>query len=216
MQSINFSLTGITSLFMHADDVRAADMLDKARKTPGKRGKAGDDRSPPWSWKTYLYRDEENICWPSQALMAMLRKGGASFKTEGKKTLKGESQASIVFLRENLALYTSQGKQVAIAAIDAIDNDAIFEEHEATVEKLGFVLDVRRASIGTSKNVRVRPKFLPGWRIAANAMVDTDRIPEDRFRELLIFCGSYVGLGDWRPSSPKSPGPHGRFDVKFA
>lgn len=216
MKEIEFILTGITSLFMHADDVRAADLLEQARKKPGRRGKAGDDRSPPWSWKTYLYRDEANICWPSQALMAMLRKGGANFKTEGKKTLKSESQASIVFQQEYLNLFTHQGHQISIDAIDAIDNTAPFAAHEAAAEELGFVLDVRRATIGTSKNVRVRPKFLPGWRIEARAEVDLERIPKDRFRELLIFCGLYVGLGDWRPSSPKSPGPHGRFGITLA
>lgn len=212
-KSSQFELTGIRSLFMHADDVLAADALQRARKAPGKKGTAGDDRDPSWSWKTYLYSDGQHLCMPSLALMTMLRKGGVEFKTQGKKTLKAESQASVMFDAEYIPLLTHKGKLVATKDLDAIDNDAPFDDHSAAAEKLGFVLDVRRAKVGTSKHVRVRPKFLPGWQLKCAAIVDIDRISIAVFEQLLIYCGNYVGLGDWRPSAPQSPGQHGRFTV---
>jgi hypothetical protein len=212
MQEIPFVLTGTRSLFIHADNVEAADMLEDARKAPGRKGKKGDDRDPVWSWKTYLYVHDGRIVFPSAALMAMLRKGGVDFPMAGKKTLKAETQASILFEEEYLDLRTHKGKRITAKQIDAITSED-FDDHKAAAEKLGFVLDVRRAKIRASKNVRVRPKFLPGWTIAAAAHVDVERISEKLFFEVLKYCGRYVGIGDWRPSAPMSPGPHGRFDV---
>lgn len=213
-KDIGFKLTGIKSLFMHADDVLAADKLNAARKTPGKKGVAGDDRSPAWTWKTYLYTDGEHVCMPSQALMVMLRKGGVEFRTQGKKTLKAESQASVLIVDEMVKLTTHSGKLVKLADINDITSE-VFEDHIAAAEKLGFVLDVRRAKVGAAKHVRVRPKFLTGWTLDCVAQVDVDRIPAATFGDLLAYCGSYVGIGDWRPSSPQSPGPHGRFTVEM-
>lgn len=55
----SFELTGTTPLLMHADDVDAADALIEWRQKPDNKNisKPGDDRSPPWAWQTYLYRD---------------------------------------------------------------------------------------------------------------------------------------------------------------
>lgn len=214
MKEVKFRITGIRSMFHSANDVLASDLLTQERKRPGRKGTAGDDRDPSWSWKTRLYHDGEHLCVPTQNLMTMLRKGGVEFKTQGKKTLKAESQASIMFEDEFIKLEAQPGKLVKLKDIDKIENDAPFTDHIKAAEKLGFVLDVRRATVGQSQHVRVRPKFLPGWTLNCKALVDIDRIPLAVFEALLAYCGSYVGLGDWRPSAPKAPGPHGRFTVE--
>jgi hypothetical protein len=211
-KTVSFEITGVTSYLMHADNVEASDTLMTARKVPGKKGVAGDDRSPAWGWKTYLYHDGEHLCVPCQALMVAMRKAGANFKTKGKSTLKSESQSSIIFATDLLPIRTSGGKLVKVSDVDKIPKDMDFDEQKVHVEsKLGFVLDVRRAAVGTSKHVRVRPKFLTGWSVRGECAIEDDRISVATFGELLTYAGNFCGIGDWRPSSPKAPGPHGRF-----
>jgi hypothetical protein len=47
-------------------------------------------------------------------------------------------------------------------------------------------------------------------------IVFDDTITEAVLKNILIFAGAYSGIGDWRPSSPKSPGPYGKFTVEIA
>jgi hypothetical protein len=41
-----------------------------------------------------------------------------------------------------------------------------------------------------------------------------DMISTDVLANILTFAGAYAGLGDWRSSSPKSPGNFGKFTVE--
>lgn len=218
MRTYGFKLTGNpTSLLVHQDDVPSSDKLTEARKQLGKRQIKGDDRCPAWTWKTYLYSDGKHIVLPAANLGACLMKGGAEFPVPGKRmqTLKTKVPACLRFVDEYLPICVN-GKPITVEQIDAIDNDAPFEEHEKAVAKLGFVIDVRRVTIGQAKHIRCRPKFLPGWTVSGTLMnANEDMIPDDVLHMLLDYCGDYVGLGDWRPSSPKKPGPHGRFKVEL-
>ena len=74
---IRFELTGIMPLIMHQDDVEASDLLNEWRKDPSNKNKsvAGDDRSPAWTWQTYLYSDGENVTLPAANLMVAIRQG---------------------------------------------------------------------------------------------------------------------------------------------
>lgn len=214
LKEIQFIIRGTNSLLIHSDDVLAADRLSEARKAPGRKGVAGDDRDPAWTWKTYLYTSDGHLAWPTQNLMACFRKGGVEFRVKGKKTLKAESQASILFEQDYLPLQAWPGKNVALEDLDAIDDEWRFIEHADAIVKMGgMVLDVRRAKVGSQKHVRVRLKLLPGWSLVCKPIVDVDRIPVDVFKALVQYCGMYCGIGDWRPSSPMAPGSHGRFEV---
>lgn len=84
-----------------------------------------------------------------------------------------------------------------------------FEKHQAAAEKMGFSLFIKRARIGTSKHIRVRPKF-DNWSIRGELVVQDDQISEDVLQDILDTAGTYKGLGDWRPSSRK-PGIFGTF-----
>ena len=76
--NVDFTLTGLSPLLMHADDVLMADELSHARKTMPKGQKAaGDDRSPAWSWHTYCYHEGDELVWPSENLMVSLRSAAA-------------------------------------------------------------------------------------------------------------------------------------------
>jgi hypothetical protein len=220
MQKYKIKFTGITSLLMHRDDVDAADRVAAFRKDPAnKKGAKGDDRWPIWTWKTYLYDDGEHVVIPSFALMAMLRKGGSDFKIEGKgnKTLKAASQTCIRFTEESFKLHNFKNKLLPIDKVNKITSE-VYTDHQSAAGKLGIILDKRRVTIpgGTSKHVRVRPKWCPGWWFEATAVViDTTLIPKETFCKLVQLCGMYAGLLDWRPGAPKSPGSHGVFEAEI-
>jgi hypothetical protein len=217
MYKFKFKLVGVTSVFIHQDDVRDADRVSQWRKLPQNKSVAhGDDRFPSWTWKTYLYSDGERVCIPSANLMAALRKGGAEFSLQGsRKSLKAASQSCIRIIDEFLPISTHAGNFVTTEQIDKIGDDLGFEGHATAAEKLKFVLDCRRATMGTSKHVRVRPKFLPGWSVSGEGIVtDGAKIPLEQLASLFGHIGDYVGIGDWRPGAPKSPGTHGRFSAE--
>lgn len=217
MKSYKFSITGITPLLMHHNNIEERDRMESIRKRM-KGGKAGDDRSPAESWKGYVYASEEtgNLCLPSENLLACLLGGGVKVKVSGKETLKTHSQR-VAFDRLDYDLLVN-GKPIAKSAIDAISGE--FGEHAATARTLGFRLHVKPCTVGTSKHVRVRPMFT-NWSVAGGFDIDDEDenvLGLTPLRDLFAACGRLVGIGDWRPSSPKKPGQYGRFtaDVERA
>lgn len=65
--------------------------------------------------------------------------------------------------------------------------------------------------IGTSTVMGTRPIFRE-WAAELPISYETDVLGIETLTEIIVCTGRYVGLGDWRPSSPK-PGKHGRFVV---
>lgn len=210
---------GPTSMLMHADDVEAADKLRAVRdgqKANKKASVSGDDRSPAWSWKTYLYADGGNIIVPTANIQTAMMKAGAEFKLDKRKSLKGATMSLLRFEDIGWPLYVDAKRALTTKQIDSIDDEDPFEEHAKAALGMGFILDVRRAAVGMSKHVRVRPKFAPGWWCEGTMMnTNPELVSEDTLRKLLTYCGDMVGIGDWRPSSPKKPGPHGRFTIEL-
>jgi hypothetical protein len=212
-------LTGVTGLIMHRDDVTSADRI-KVWREERKRDKKvlkGDDRYPSWCWKTYLYTDGANVAFPTDNLSSGLSKAGVQFSLGGgKKSLKEAAVSSIMFPDEYFDFAPAGHDPIKVKTIvDDIDDDAEFEACIAPAMGLGIILDVKRASVGQSKHVRVRPRFAPGWTMEG-AFINTnpDMIPEDQQQQLWQYFGEFVGIGDWRPSAPKKPGRHGKFTVE--
>ena len=213
MALYEFTLIGKTAILIHADDVEAADMLVDWRKNPANKNASvpGDDRSPAWTWQTYLYHDGTHLTVPADNLMVALRKAGADMKLKGQKTFKALTQTAILPEAEHFPILVG-GKPVPLAAVQEIADDATFRQHAEAVKPLGFTLFVKRAKVGQSKHVRVRPRF-DEWSIKGVLRTTSDAINEDALRQLLEIAGNEAGLCDWRPSSPKSPGSFGRFDA---
>lgn len=205
----DFVLTGKNPLLMHEDDVMAADEIEAWRKDPENKSqkKPGDDRVPAWTWQKYLYMGSTNLVIPSDNLMACLRKAGASISMGNKKTAKALSQSSIIMPNEHLDFFCN-GKPVPVEPIARLAS-LPFKQQFDGVKKLGFELLVKRASVGSAKHVRVRAKF-QAWSVRGQFEV-IDPAMEERLQELFTQAGRYVGLCDWRPGSPKSPGPYGVF-----
>ena len=87
-----FEIVGITPLVMHRDDIDWADYLAGERKrikaSDKAKSKAGDDRSPPHTWKGYCYHDGEHLAIPHDNLSAMLLKAGGKKIQQGNETYK--------------------------------------------------------------------------------------------------------------------------------
>jgi hypothetical protein len=212
MQEYQIELTNTSPLLMHADDVEAADRLKEWRQSPVNKNVsvAGDDRSPAWTWQTYLYHADGNLCIPAANFMTCLRQAGTKKIMKKQTTYKEITQSSIFCSSDNLEFFDN-GKKIPLTAIKAIDFDT-FPEHMAAAKKLGFELFCKRATIGKAKHVRVRPRF-NNWSVRLSLSVTAQEITKPILQELLTIAGR-VGLGDWRPGC-KTPGPYGMFTAKI-
>jgi len=213
MDTYKVKLTGETPLLMHWDNIDWCEVMQRWAKDPAnkKDGVAGDDRTPAFRWLGRMYHEAGRVVIPSDNLMTVLREGGSKVLT-GKKgaTFKRLTQSGLL-VNESAWRLTIDGAEIDAAALIAkLKNEADFEVHKAEVEKLGFSLFVKRARVNQTKHIRVRPRF-DRWEISGTISVLEDNITKDILQTILTYAGVQCGIGDWRPSSPKSPGPFGRF-----
>ena len=210
------TLTGATPLLMHKDDVDWSDEMERwklrAAQTKG-LSKAGDDRTPAWRWIGCLYSDEGVLTIPADNITSCLKEAGAAFLVPGgnsKKTFKEQTQSGMSCAEMGWPILID-GKTVPMAPITKLMDNDNFMHHRTEVADMGFSLFVKRAKIGQSKHVRVRPRF-NRWSASGTVLVWDAQLTEAVLRDIFTFAGNRKGLGDWRPSSPKS-GQFGRFTV---
>lgn len=213
---VNFSVTGMSSLLMHADDVESSDGLQEWRKDPDNKNisKAGDDRSPAWTWQTYLYTSDGKVAWPYANLMACLRRASAQVIMKGQKSFKEISQSGLIPVGEFMSFTVAGGKEITTESLKPM-RSLSFSDQAKAVKELGFSLDVRRARIGKAKHVRVRPRF-DHWMLQGRLEVILPELTQEVIKTIFQIAGN-VGIGDWRPGCI-TPGPFGRFEtaVKFS
>lgn len=205
-------LTGQTPLLMHHDNLSWAETMKAWGKDPAnkKNSVAGDDRSPAHRWIGNLYVEGGLVVIPSDNLMTVLREGGAKCPTGVRGgTYKRQTQSGIVVDQAAWPIIVG-GKQIKYADIKPLINEPDFAVHEDTCRNLGFELFVKRSKIGQAKHVRVRPRF-DSWSFSGTLTVFDEAITLGVLQNILTFAGAYAGIGDWRPSSPKSPGSFGKF-----
>jgi hypothetical protein len=208
----DFVLTGVSDLLMHADDILASDEL-KAWRSDSKNKSVsvpGDDRSPAWTWQTYVYHDPETgeVAIPQENVMAALRNGGAKVPYKGQTTFKTFSQSGLLIGSE-FCKFTNGGRPIDFAKILAMRGLSFAEQAATCKDKLGFPLSLKRAKIGNAKHVRVRPRFSE-WQVSGSISVSEPAITYEKLLDIFTEAGRQSGLGDWRPSS-KTPGPFGIF-----
>lgn len=209
---VAFELAGVMPILLHNDDVESADALMVWRKASENKNisRAGDDRSPPWTWQTYLYHDGIHVAMPSDNLMTCLRTAATQLILKKQKTFKEISQSGMLMTSEYLTLKIA-GKQVAIQDVFAI-RDKPFPAHQQFALDHGFRLWVKRARVGTSKHIRVRPR-LENWTVEGSVNVRAQEITFDVLTKMFDLAGN-VGLCDWRPGC-KTPGPFGMFQASL-
>lgn len=210
------TITGSTPLLMHQDNIDWADQIGKWLLVPEnkKMSKAGDDRTPAFNWIGGMYHDDEVICIPSDNIMRALMEGGAMVPVPGGKngkTFKSQSQSGMSVV-EPFWPVSVNGKQIPVARIFGdLANETDFDVHKKTVAELGFRLFIKRAKVGTSKHVRVRPRF-DTWSVSGHVSVWDEQITDQVIEDIFAYAGKYKGLCDWRPGG-KTPGSFGMFST---
>lgn len=212
-RTYHVTLTGTMPLLLHGDNLDWRAQMTAWRAHPDNKGKSvpGDDRSPAWTWIGGIYHDGQVLGVSSDNLMTAIREGGARVSVPGKRSLtyKRQSQSGLV-INELLWPIIGPAGAVPWAAIDALSAEDDFEVHRQTAQAHGFELFAKSARIGQSKHVRVRAKFTK-WALSGTITAFDDTITTDVLTSILQAAGRYAGLCDWRPSSPKAPGPYGTF-----
>jgi len=205
----SFELTGLMPLLMHWDNIEGGDELKQWRQDPQNKNQSvpGDDRSPPWTWQTYLYTDGSHVTMPQDNIMGALMYGGAQVILKKQKTFKELSQSAVLIATEHCK-FEFGSKQLSMADVIGM-RKLPFAKQAETCQKLGLRLFCKRAKIGNSKHVRVRPRF-DNWKVTGELEVASPDLPFETLQLIFNYAGK-SGLGDWRPSSPKRPGPYGMF-----
>ncbi len=100
----------------------------------------------------------------------------------------------------------------------SIEEDRVPLEYKGPRDREGLWADdkfvfTKGVKVTTSRVMRTRPLFR-NWKIAFTISIEDDATvnPEDVERALTV-AGRMVGIGDWRPGSPRG-GRHGRFAVE--
>jgi hypothetical protein len=219
MKTYRVTITGTQPLLMHADDIAWADQMDawKNDKDNKKQSKAGDDRTPAFRWIGSLYRNDAGaIIMPTENIMRALMEGGTMVLVPGGKsgkTFKAQSQSGIMPRDIGWPLLVN-GKAIAGEPIKKLVKEKDFSVHVDSAKELGFSLFIKRARIGQSKHIRVRPRF-ENWSASGELVVTDEQITDGVLSDILEMAGKYKGLGDWRPSS-KTPGTFGMFTAEIA
>ena len=213
MRTYTIALEGLTPLLMHRDNLEFKAAVEKWQRDPSNRDKSvpGDDRSPAWAWIGSLYHDGTAVALPTDCVMASLMGAGAEVKApRGKKSMKAQTQSGMAFSEPFLAFTTNGSKSaVQMTALASLQLEEDFDKHMEASRALGFALDIRRARIGTSKHVRVRPMF-ETWKAHGALNVWDDSLSKDVLETIFYLAGDKYGLLEWRPSG-RRPGPFGRF-----
>lgn len=206
-------LTGVMPILLHGDNLDWRAALTAWRSHPDNKGKSvpGDDRSPAWSWVGGVYHDGQVLGVSSDNLMTAIREGGARVSVPGKRSLtyKRQSQSGLVINELLWPIVGPKGK-VSWFDVNALCETEDFSVHQAFAVDHGFELFCKSARIGQSKHIRVRAKFIR-WSVSGTITAFDDTITTDVLTSILTAAGRYAGLCDWRPSSPKAPGPYGTF-----
>src|SRR3990167_5906286 len=219
MRTYHVTLTGKAPLLMHHDNVEWSDFMDEWKSNPAhkKLSKAGDDRSPPWRWLGCVYHDGTNLAIPQANVMRALMEGGTMVLVPGGrmgKTFKAQTQSGMMSVEPFWTLMIGDSV-LAWSDLEAFKDLEKFSEHREHARALGFDLLVKRAKIGQSKHIRVRPQFATGWQAIGSLVVWDEQITIESLRSIIEYAGQYKGLGDWRPGG-KTPGPYGTFEGKIA
>lgn len=218
MKTYNVTITGKTPLLMHSDDIEWADRMAEWKANPKNKnvGKPGDDRSPAWRWIGNVYADNEFVSIPADNLMRCLMEGGAMVPVPGGKngkTFKSQTQSGLIVGAAYWPLRVN-GKVIERQHIDALLSNEDFADHKVGVKQLGFSLFVKRAKIGSSKHIRVRPRF-DDWSASGEIIVTDSQITKSVLLDILAYAGQYKGLCDWRPGG-RTPGSFGMFSAALS
>jgi len=214
MKTAKVKITGATPLLMHADSIEWADRMEEWKNDPKnkKMSKAGDDRTPPWRWIGCLNHDGKVITIPNEYIMACIMRAAAQIPTgRGKGTFKSQSQSGLLCQDFHWPLLVDGGT-ISMGDINDMQDLDTFKDNQEAAAALGITLFTKRAKIGASKHIRVRPRF-DNWSTEGTLSILDEQISTKIIEQIFEIGGRYIGLGDWRPGG-KTPGPFGMFEAQ--
>lgn len=218
MRTYSVTIQGLTPLLLHHDDIDWADHMTAWKDNPQNKrvSKAGDDRTPAWRWIGCLYRDDEYVGVAAENIARCFMEGGAMVPVPGGKsgkTFKAQSQSGMKIdqMLIPLDIHGNGHGSLEWSAIEPLLEVDDWREHPEAVKKLGFRLLTKRARVGASKHIRVRPRFDKWW-LRFTISVWDEQLTEAAIRDIIHYAGTYKGLGDWRPGG-KTPGSYGMFEL---
>lgn len=209
-----FELVGTMPLLMHFDNIEGGDLLKEWRQDTKNKNQSvpGDDRSPAWTWQTYLYTDGEFVTMPADNIMGALMYGGSQLILKKQKTFKELSQSAILIDKEHCDFIYAGNRRLSM--VDVINmREKPFSKQAELCQSLGFRLFYKRAKIGNAKHVRIRPRF-EQWTVRGELEVTSNDLTFEKLESIFGYAGK-AGLCDWRPNSPKRPGPYGMFQASL-
>lgn len=137
--------------------------------------------------------------------LARLEWHGSLYLHNGKPCIPGFVMESSMV---EAAKKTRRGKQ-ALAGLYCPENALIEHDGPQEIEELWNVPDYRLVvgvRIQRNKVMRTRPKF-DKWAASVTIHFDSALMNAREIKEIMITCGRYIGLMDWRPK-------FGRFEVE--
>lgn len=205
-------------MLMHAHNIDHVDRMKLWEKDPANKNNSvrGDDRTPAWRWTGYLNYDHPasgHVCVPSEYIMRSIMGGAAQVSAGGKSTYKSRSQSGII-PEEAFWPLLCDGKLLDMKTILEVAKIREFADQQQAAAELGVELDVRPVKVGTSKHVRVRPRF-NRWSCSGRLVIVDDSISRTVLGQILEIAGRLKGIGDWRPGGP-TPGPFGTFTATIS
>lgn len=217
MKTYSVTLTAKTPLLMHYDNIDWADFMDEWKSNPENKAasKAGDDRTPSWRWLGCVYHDGNLLGIPSANIMRSLMEGGVMVPVPGAKhgkTFKSQTQSGMMSVEPIWTIFVD-GKPIKWSEIEKLKELPKFTDHKTAAREMGFELLVKRAKIGMSKHIRVRPQFT-NWTAKGSLAVWDEQLDDRALSQILEYAGQYKGLCDWRPGG-KTPGPYGTYEAKI-
>lgn len=214
MRKYEVTLIGKTPILMHRDDVEWSDRMAEWLAIPENKAnsKGGDDRYPAHKWLGYVYHDGNKVTMPADNIAVSMREAGAAFLVPGqsKKTFKAQTQSGMMSATPDWT-FINNDREIEWGPLAELMQNTKFTDHVSLARDMGFDLSVKRAKVGMSKHVRVRPIF-HNWMAVGQLLVWDDTLTADILQKIISYAGQYKGLCDWRPSS-KTPGNFGMFDA---
>jgi hypothetical protein len=183
---MNITIRGTNAILLHKYTVSTIS------KGPGIKGPK-EDYSTEWKKSTYL-NDKGQVVMPWQNIMASIYDGCKGEK-DGKTFLTRVVNTSLEVITLE-PLITIDDKPITLDLIEK--NDWIYVS--------GAVVAGRRVD-------RSRTMLPSGWKITFEIKLKDKFFDEEAVKEIVQKAGIKAGLGDWRPSAPKKPGPYGTYEV---
>lgn len=157
------------------------------------RGTDSKNYADEWVKGTYLNTDGF-VVMPAINIMACMFNGAKGMK-------KGKTPLTRL-------VYTSFQVQPFEPILNYDNKPITLEDIEKNdwLNVCGVVIQGRRVD-------RTRTEIPLGWEINFQIITKDESLTSKDIRMILENAGTVAGLGDWRPSSPKKPGPYGTFQV---